>query len=250
MRIGRFDFSPRLLPTLATLALLPLLIALGVWQLGRAADKRHMQNTFTERVQQPAFFLDADAWSALRNDNQPQALAYLRVEMEGSFDGTRQYLLDNRTRNGVAGFEVLTAFRPDGADGGVIVNRGWVPQGRSRADLPPLPVPEQTVKLRGIIDAQREPLPLLGESGYERGGWPRIVQRIDMKAMADGLGYPLLPVTVLLDEDATFGFLREWKPYYGIPEERHQAYAVQWFALAAALVAIYVIVNTSRIENE
>lgn len=250
MRVGRFSFSPALVPTLATLAVLPLLVTLGLWQLGRAAEKRELQLMYEQRAKRPPLPLDAAGWTAIRASNDTGDLAYRRMEMQGRFDGAHQYLLDNRTRNGVAGFDVLTPFTPDGADGGVIVNRGWVPQGRDRADLPELPVPKESLAVTGTIDAKRKPLPLLGESGYRDPAWPKVVQRIDLHEMAKSLGYPLLPVVVLLDKDAPAGFSREWKPYYGIPVYRHQGYAVQWFALAIALIVIYIAVNTRRIPDD
>jgi len=37
--LNRFCFTPKLLPTLATLLVLPLLISLGFWQLDRADQK-------------------------------------------------------------------------------------------------------------------------------------------------------------------------------------------------------------------
>ena len=249
MRVGSFSFSPGLGPTLVTLAVLPLLMTLGIWQLGRADEKREMLAMYQERAKSAPLRVDTGQWTVMHARGEPGDLAYFRVEMRGRFDGARQYLLDNRTRNGVAGYEVLTAFTPDGAGGGLMVNRGWVPLGKSRADLPALPVPNESLRVTGTIDMQRKPLPLLGESGYQRLGWPKVVQRIDLEEMAKGLGYPLLAVIVLLDEEAPAGFTREWKPYYGIPVSRHQGYAVQWFALAAALIAIYVIVNTRRIRD-
>ena len=52
MRIGRFDFSPGLWPTLATLAILPLLLGLGIWQLDRAAWKQSIIDTGLETARQ------------------------------------------------------------------------------------------------------------------------------------------------------------------------------------------------------
>lgn len=227
-----------------------MLVTLGVWQLGRAAEKKDMQAMYERQANQAPLTLDARQWTAMQNSDDLSRLAYQRVDMRGRFDGDRQYLLDNRTRNGVAGFDVLTAFTPSDAAGGLIVNRGWIPLAESRSVLPALPVPGETLQVTGLIDIARTPLPLLGESGYEQTGWPKIVQRIDLQKMADGLGYRLLPVVVLLDTEAPAGFVREWKPYYGIPASRHLGYAVQWFALALALIAIYVIVNARRIQDE
>jgi surfeit locus 1 family protein len=46
MRIGHREFSPRPIPTVATVVLLPILISLGFWQLDRAAQKRQMLQQF------------------------------------------------------------------------------------------------------------------------------------------------------------------------------------------------------------
>lgn len=250
VRVGRFRFAPRLWPSVATAVLLPLLLGLGVWQLGRAADKRLMEQTFSSRMRAPAMTIDAAAWRRIKESGGADELAYRRVVVDGTFLGARQYLLDNRTRKGVAGFEVLTALMPDGADGGVVVNRGWVPLDGRRDDLPEYPAPAGRTRVTGFVDWPRAPPPLLGPSGYAQAQWPKIVQRVDLDVMAEQLGAALLPLTVLLDPDAPGGFIREWKPYYGISASRHQAYAFQWFSLAAALVVIFVVVNAKRIEHE
>ena len=43
----------------------------------------------------------------------------------------------------------------------------------------------------------------------------------------------LLPVVLLLEADAAHGFAREWRPVYGTTPDKHRAYAMQWFTLAA-----------------
>jgi len=50
---------------------------------------------------------------------------------------------------------------------------------------------------------------------------------------------------VLLDPGEPDGYLRQWRPP-GFPPVRHIAYAVQWFALAAALTVIYFVTNIRR----
>ncbi|HSS64654.1 MAG TPA: SURF1 family protein [Gammaproteobacteria bacterium] len=250
MRIGRYRFSPGLVPTLVTVALLPLLTGLGVWQLHRAEEKRSIEHIVARRSEAPRLELDASRWSSIHQGADASSLAYRRVTMSGRFEGARQYLLDNRTRNGVAGFHVLTAFIPGGAAGGVLVNRGWIPVGERRDLSPALPVPSKELLISGAFDALRNPPPLLGPSGYEQRQWPKIVQRVELEPMAKQLGILLLPRMILLDPDAPAGFVREWKPYYGISVERHQAYAFQWFALAAALALIYIVVNLKRIDSD
>ena len=79
------------------------------------------------RTEAPPLEIDARRWRAIHLSADISALSYAPVTMSGRFEGARQFLLDNRTRNGVAGFHVLTAFIPVGAAGGVMVNRGWIP---------------------------------------------------------------------------------------------------------------------------
>ncbi len=250
MRLGRFRFLPKLVPTLVTAALLPLLTGLGMWQLGRAEEKRIIEQTVARRIEAPPLKIDAARWNSIQLGADLSELAYRRVIVSGRFEGARQYLLDNRTRNGVAGFQVLTAFLPRDAGGGVLVNRGWIPLGERRDQLPALPVPSAELRISGAFDGPREPLPLLGSSGYEQQQWPKIVQRVELEPMAEQLGISLLPQVVLLDPSAPAGFVREWQPYYGISVERHQAYAFQWFALATALAIIYIVVNLKRVDND
>jgi surfeit locus 1 family protein len=51
---------------------------------------------------------------------------------------------------------------------------------------------------------------------------------------------------ILLDPGQPDGYLRNWSPP-GLPPLRHLGYAVQWFALAVALVVIYVVTNTRKV---
>ena len=73
-----------------------------------------------------------------------------------------------------------------------------------------------------------------------------MVQRVELDAMQRSLGYPLAAWLVVLDPAAPHGYVREWKIVPGLTPDRHRGYAFQWFALAAALFAIWMIVNLKR----
>lgn len=243
MRIGRFDFSPTLWPTLATLAVLPLLIWLGFWQLGRAVEKQALLDRFAERA--GAVPVSLDGADAARAD--PQWWLFRRVRATGRFDSAHQYLVDNRTHAGAAGYHVLTLLAFPGESRGVIVNRGWVPVGARRDRLPAVAVGAQPVEIEGQAMTPSTGGLLLGADGYDAAGWPKVVQRIDMDRIAAQLGTGLPPFLVRLDPGSATGFVREWPPLAGFGPDRHRGYAVQWFALALTLVAIYSIVNTRRV---
>ena len=60
-------FRPGLVPTLVVFALLPGLIALGCWQLGRAAEKRALLGTYAERRVAAPLAVDNDSTSGFSN---------------------------------------------------------------------------------------------------------------------------------------------------------------------------------------
>jgi hypothetical protein len=106
-----------LLTTVATLVLLPLFIGLGRWQWHRAEYKQQLEAQFVASAAQPVVFAAQSTASLPR---------YAPIVVRGSWDARRQFLLDNRTRDGRAGYDVLTPLQL--ADGRwLIVDRGWLP---------------------------------------------------------------------------------------------------------------------------
>lgn len=246
MHIGSFDFRPSLWPTLAVLVLLPVLTGLGFWQLQRAAWKQSLVDTHARRMSEPARPLRAVLESGVD-------VEYRQVTARGVYDLDHQLLLDNQIYKGAAGYDVLTPFHLDGAapgDDWVLVNRGWVPLGASRSQLPAVPGPAGSVSLRAMIKRPPEKTFRLSAVEEVGTGWPRVIQAIEREPLKRRLGHPLLPLVLLLDKQDPGGFVRDWKPVYGIPPDKHRAYAAQWFTLAVVLLVIYVGVNTHRRHRE
>jgi surfeit locus 1 family protein len=104
------------------------------------------------------------------------------------------------------------------------------------------------VELNGILYIPPEKVFVLGEGEDRNPGWPKVLQRIRLDLQQTQLGYPLLPVVLLLDPDQPHGFVRDWRPVVFGPE-RHVGYAFQWFSLATALVIIYLILNIRRVTR-
>jgi len=224
-------------PTVLAAVLLAGLVSLGLWQLRRAEEKTQLIERATSRAEDPPYRLGSD--SVLPSEAMSK-LEFRRVVATGRYDSVHQYLLDNRTHAGQAGFEVLTQLEL-GRGTGVLVNRGWIASSGHRDRLPVLPVPVGPVEVSGQFARPRENRLVLGPSGYEEAAaWPRIVQRIELDPMSKALGHQLVPLVVLLDPSSPDGFERDWRPHLGISPARHWAYAFQWFALAAALVVLYI----------
>ncbi len=245
MRIAGFQFRPSLIPTLATLVLFPILISLGFWQLDRADQREALQEAFETRGERPPVDLNREA--------PPEGDTVTRnARAEGTYDDGRQILVDNQTHRSEVGYHVLTPLRLEGRDAALLVDRGWVPGGDDRRRLPDVEVDGDLRTVAGHVDKGPPTGLRLGGMADGETGWPLRVQYLDFAELEERLGYPLLPVVLRLDPDAPDGFVRDWGPAYpaGYGPERNYGYAVQWFALAAALLIIYLTVNTRRVRTD
>jgi surfeit locus 1 family protein len=233
-RLQQFRFDGKL--TLLTALLLPLLLSLGFWQLSREQEKLQLQAQYAAREGEMPAPLSALASAA--------DLQYRRVTVSGEYDNEHSFLLDNRIHQGQVGFEVITPVLTAN-DEVVLVNRGWLPQGATRADLPELEAINGTVDLRGSVYV---PLgkPLVLGAAEASATWPRIVQTLDPPAMAAAAGHAarrLFPYSVRLDIATPGVLVRDW-PVISTAPEKHRAYAVQWFAMAAMLIGLYLFYST------
>jgi surfeit locus 1 family protein len=227
----RSRFAPRLVPTLLTAVAVALFAAAGSWQLGRAADKRALAADFAGGG--PAL-----EWRELPAD----APRYQRVTVRGHYDPGRQFLLDNMSHESVAGLQVLTPLVLDDGSA-VLVNRGWLPWGPTRNQLPAIDVDGGKRTVVGRLDEL--PKPGIWLKAPEASGWPRLVQYPRMEELSQALGRDLAPRQVLLDPAAPDGYVREWT-VPGTPADRHLGYAVQWFAFAAVATAIWLVLSFRR----
>jgi surfeit locus 1 family protein len=237
--IGRVTFKPTLIPSLITAVVLSLLLTLGFWQLSRARHKEDLQVAFATQSNLSHVPIE-------QIDLGATASRYRRVVAQGRYDTAQQILMDNQVQDGQAGYHVYTPLRLSDSELAILVNRGWVPLGPSRRQLPDVTMSAAVASVHGRLSQPVNPGILLANP-ESTGAWPRVVQHVDYDELAAALGYPLAPAIMLLDPDAEQGYRRDWRPLAeGFGPERHRGYAAQWFSLAIALLAIYIVVNTVR----
>jgi len=206
-------------------------LSAGVWQLDRAAQKRELLAAFDADAPSPAL-------RGVTTGAQARALRYRWAEIEGRYDAGHQVLLDNMVLDGQSGYHVLTPLRSAG--GTVLVNRGWVPAAPDREELPDVRVSDAARLVRGRIDLLPRPALELEAPAHSRGTpWPRRLLFPRAETIGEQLGYAVADYQLLLDPASPDGYVRRWRPA-GMSPDQHIGYAVQWFGLAAAVIAMYL----------
>ena len=210
-------------------AAIAAMIWLGFWQLRRLDERREFNATVEARIDQPAVPLE----ELLATTDDPDDVEWRQVTATGSWRPD-QIIWFNRSQDGVAGDNVLTALDTDGDV--VIVNRGFVPL----ATDAPAP-PEGQVELLGRvrIPAARA----LGELTDATDGPVTEVRRIDLDqldAQIDGEVAPVyldligtIPNVAPTDPDPV--------PAPTLSEGPHLSYAVQWFVFATAVLLGWIL---------
>ena len=241
IRLGSYTFSPKLIPTVVTLLLLYLLYSLGQWQLSRAQFKDSLKQQIESRRDLTP--VDIELLPAENQDKE-----FIPVQLTGRFDTSKNFLLDNKVLEMKVGYEVITPFQTQAGDW-LLVNRGWIPQTKYRSDLPEIKTAEGEVQLTGFVRTPYKDVFMLAEQQYDLRQWPVIIQQIQLEDLSKVLDTKIKPYVVMLDKKSAAGFDRNW-PAFKLDSEKHIGYAVQWFALFAALLGIFFIVNTKRKQDD
>ena len=225
---SRRPFRPSVAGTLLLCLMGVLFASLGTWQTRRAAEKTALETQFRDADRLPLA-------TAIERDER-----FARIEASGHFDTTRHILLDNQLLNGRGGVHVFTPFTTHGGEV-VLVNRGWLPLPPDRRSLPDVPTPAQQVVLTGLLNLFPVPGRQVGEAdNLAPDRWPQLVTYMNQDDIELALGLGLEDRIVQLSPDNRHGFAgRDWKPSF-MSADRHRGYAVQWFALTAACVVLWL----------
>ncbi|HEV3007623.1 MAG TPA: SURF1 family protein [Burkholderiales bacterium] len=202
-----YSFRPRLWALALATAACAAGIALGNWQLRRADEKR---------------------------------VLLPRVAVEGEFQPRYTVYLDNKTRRGKAGYEIVTPLRLRGSPAHVLVQRGWIEAPKTRDVLPDVATPEGEIRVEGIaLSRLPQPLQLKEEKS-------RLRQSLDIAAYAAETGLQLQPRVIEQHSDTPDGLARDW-PRHDAGIEKHEGYALQWYSLAALAVVLAVVLSFRKI---
>lgn len=240
MNIGNWSFRPGFIISMITFVVLLVLLALGAWQLDRAGQKQDLFEQYQERGKRPAIDLN----SSVTHD--PGAILWRRAKIRGQYHERLQILLDNRIYQGRVGYYVFSPLKISGFGEWILVNRGWVPAGAYRANLPVIETPSATVTVSGSIKQPPYSGILLNDRYIEKLGDAVLrTQTIDIDRLSDVTGIDFLPYILRLDSGSATGFVRDWSPA-GSGKEKNLGYAFQWFMMAAAVLFIYLFLQVKK----
>jgi surfeit locus 1 family protein len=229
----------KLLVLVAVLVLAAALFSLGLWQLERAREKEQLAQQYRARAAGPPLHLTGAEVDA-------DALNYRHVTVRGRYQPRYQFLLDNQLHQGRLGYHVITPLQVAGSGRLLLVNRGWVPHdytaGGATMNLSP---PDQELELTGTVMVPRHN-PFVREMAVTAGTWPARWAAIDVTRFRELTGAASLPFVMRLDAGGSGGgFVREW-PEPRLNSDKNRGYAFQWFAMALAVLATYVVVGYRR----
>lgn len=225
--------------TLAVLAI-ALFVNLGFWQARRAVEKQAMLDAAAQ-------VLGARKALPLSVANDPARVRdYDWASGAGRFDARGPLLLDNQQRGGRAGVRAYRIFLPERGSP-LLVDLGWLPLAGDRV-LPKIARPAGTLALRGLLTPPPSAGIALGR-GIARDGDGWLLTRVDMAAITGttGLSVSLAPRVLRLDPALPIGYERDLELLANtLPPDKHRGYALQWFALALAVLMIALLLTFRR----
>ncbi len=226
----------RILPLIATLIGTTLLLGLGTWQMQRLSWKQSLIAEREAGLAAPPTALpeQAEEW---------RGFAFRKVTVSGVFRHDLEQFFGAWAQNNVLGHHVLTPLvRPHGK--AILIDRGWVPADKVDPDTRRAGQVAGEVTVSGIARyrADDRPGPFTPENDPETGYW----YYYDLPAMEAALGLELMPLVIEADATPNPGNL----PVGGQTEIRltnnHLQYAITWYGLAAALIAVYIVFHRQQ----
>jgi surfeit locus 1 family protein len=213
---------------------------LGKWQLHRYHYKQHLLAQYEKNKILPA--LPFAQWNAENTVQQFQ-----RVAVSGDYVNELTVLLQNRPYKERQGVEVITPLKIAGQKALLLVDRGWIAQDETQR-LPAIGPVTSAQQISGEVKLLNEYQFILGKNILDSDAKPIVMQKIDVDELSRVTHQEFYPFILRLSADAPDGFVRDWV-ISTVQPERHLGYAVQWFAMAFALLIAYFCFCCEKVKS-
>lgn len=222
------------------LLILILCFNLGLWQLDRAEEKRLMLDQISVGEQNPLpFAIFYQQYLNTVKEEQERSkndFKYQHIQLSGRYHADKSFILDNRTYQGKAGYQLLTLFKVEHTEPvWLLVNRGWIAAPRLRSERPQFETPNETVTLQVQLN-----IPTTAQSyPPETQQWPIRLQQLDWSQLDTLSRRALLPYEFRLVDNQQSGVQQAQPASPRLTPEKHQGYALQWFSLFGVLLLFW-----------
>jgi surfeit locus 1 family protein len=226
--------------TLVTFVCVVIMFALGNWQLQRAEQKTMRLLA----IEQAAETEQVDLQQV--SNGKIEQMLDMPVNFEGTADAEHFFLLDNKIHKGRVGYQVLVPMQT--YSGTVMTNFGWVAATSSRDILQNIQINNKEMRYAGVLSLPLDNI-MVKETAVVDGDWPKVLQQTDLDIIQQHYKKQILPFVVLLTAEENSLFIRDWQPVVMAPE-KHIAYAAQWFLLAFAGLAVFIIAQRNKLKRK
>ncbi|MFY8060792.1 MAG: SURF1 family protein [Arenimonas sp.] len=219
----------RIILLLAALMIELLLLRLGFWQLARGEEKQQALQAVAAVLQEKK----AEPLAGALDQTQGYTWSQGRVV----FRDAPLLLLDNQRRGNQVGVSVFQAADAD--DGRtLLVDLGWLPVHGDR-QLPKPAALSGSMLLEGLLLPPPSPGLAMGPAYTAQADGSLLLMRLDQEPLSKALKRPLSGRILRVDPAQRIGFARDLSVQANtLPPEKHRAYALQWFGLAAAFAVL------------
>ena len=240
--VTRIRGSSSLSAVIAVAVAVSVFTAAGFWQLHRA----HYKDELKARVDRAMSMNSEIEMSAL--PMQAETLEFRWVHVRGEWLADKTIFIDNKIRDGVVGYEVVTPLRIAAGNLSVLVDRGWVAAPSLRSQLPNVKTASGMVDVSGTARAPTNRF--LELSNQVEAG--RVWQNLTIERFQTWSGLALQPVVVFQQNAGDDKLL----PVHVAPEasglsaDRHRGYALTWFGLAVVTLVLAVAAKLKSKNHE
>ena len=219
-------FNPGIRITIFFVFFAFLFFSLGLWQIERGQAKTNLLDDFEKKILEKPSYINqkSQKWD--------------RVYVEGKWDSSKQILIDNVIRRGIAGYKVLTPLIMKETDQLILVDRGWIKQNTFRDQLPDIKLIQIDEVVSGILEIPE--LGLVLSDDLVSKEWPKISQTKNLGVIKNEYDENIFPMILLADPT-----LKNSLEYIKITPTnmtpiKHYGYSAQWFLMFIVLCFMYV----------
>ena len=208
---------------------------LGLWQVERGHEKSNIIEQFNNNsIKTPKLFSkESSKWD--------------RVKVKGTWNGSKQVLIDNVINSGIAGYKVLTPLQVNETGIFILVDRGWISQGKSRDTLPKIDIKDEYVEVSGILEDPE--LGFVLSEYLVTDNWPKVSQTKNLDVLRKEFEVQLSRYILVADPTLKNSLAYMKIIPSNMTAEKHFGYAIQWFTMFVALCLMYLWIGFKKNEE-